>query len=622
MSNEDLLKGVVDPVNMREVTSQHDFGFVGEDVNFSPTRNVPGFKQTTNFTPKYSTADIEKKGKKKNLISKFFSDMSRLGMTYDDKVIENMRAIPADKSMLPKDEQLLNSDLFNGMLSSWKKKADKDKNFFEKDYQAKREALRSLATQPELEDILDTMTNECVVYDSMYTYFLEPYFNPQDMNDFSPDMQTKINTSMTNGFRALYKMLEWKTRAWDDFKRWLIEGILAFEIVYDSLNNPTKIIGIIPVDPVTLTRKFENNKWYWIQYKDVMGKERKLLDNQIIYIEYQDTRAISRVSYLERLVRPFNVYRIIEQAQIIWTVTNAQYKLKFSIPTKGASRANAAQMVASAMNRYKEDIKFIQDTGELTINGKTNLPFNKEYWMPNGDDGSPEIDVIGNEGPELNDCDQIKYFKNYLYKVSKIPLSRFDQESGESWFGADASSYARTEIDFARFVHRLRNTFAQIIIKPLQLQIALDVPELRENRMFLNSLQMEWKSYNLFEELMEIELMQKRVEHIQTMKESLVDMTADGSEVSFFSSEFLVKKYLKLSEADLKLNNELKKKELEEFNLAGSEDSGSGYESLDADELADILNEAHNVVARRAKKQVKKRRKKNEEPRFVNDDEE
>ena len=84
-----------------------------------------------------------------------------------------------------------------------------------------------------------------------------------------------------------------------------------------------------------VSRKFENGKWYWYQFKDVQGKERKLLDIQIVFIQYQETNCITRQSYLERLVRPFNIYRIIEQAQIIWTVTNAQSKMMFTIPKIG-----------------------------------------------------------------------------------------------------------------------------------------------------------------------------------------------------------------------------------------------------------------------------------------------
>ena len=551
--------------NIREAQPSQEF------ITEASNGSIPGFKETTNFRPRYSNNPT--KEKKKRTIARFFSDMSRFGMTYDDDVIANMRAIPADKNLLPKPFQLQNQDLFTMAANNWKVKANQDKNLFEKDLAQKREALRKLAIQPELEDILDTMANECIVYDSDFTYFAEPFIETQELKDIKPAMRKKINQAMEKHFRRLYKMLNWKYRAWDDFKRFLVEGTLAWEIVWDSLENPKEIIGMVPVDPATLTRKFENNKWYWVQFKGMNGKERTLMDAQLVLIEYQETNCITRQSYLERLIRPFNIYRIVEQAQLIWTITNASFKLQFTIPTKGMNQALMAQTVNSAMNRYKEDIKFEIETGELTINGKTNMPFNKEYWMPESDSGSPQIETIGGDGPDLNDNDQLKYFKNQLYKISKIPLNRFDQESGETWFGADATSVARTEIDFGRFVQRLRNIFSQIMIKPLQLQLAKDFPELQENRQILEGLSMQYHSYNLFEEMMDLELMQKRIDFITSVKESMVDMDTEGNEIKFFSSKFLVQKYLKLSTQDLDLNDKLKQEEIEDLNLAGDKDN-------------------------------------------------
>lgn len=572
--------------------------------------NIPGFKQTTNFKPKYAHEQETKK--KKRTIAKIFSSLSKWGMDYDDDIIKNVRAIPADKNLLPKSFQLENQDLFSQLSSGWKVKSNADKNFFEKDFAVKRTALRQLAVQPELEDILDTMTNESIVYDSNYVYFAEPYIDVNDMSDFTTETQDKIKECMSRNYKKLYRMLKWRTNAWDDFKRYLIEGILSWEIVFDSLEKPTKIIGMVPIDAATLTRKYENGKWYWVQYKGIQGKERKLLDSQVVYITYQDTNVVNRLSYLERLVRPFNIYRIIEQAQIVWTVTNAQYKMKFTVPTKNMNRVLAQQTLNSAMNRYKEDIKFVSDTGELTINGQVNMPFNKEYWMPDNENGTPEIESIGGDGPELNDNDQLKYFKNILYKISKIPLNRFDQENSESWFGTDASSYARTEIDFGRYVARLRNTFSQIILKPLQVQMCLDIPELADNKEFLDCIQLHYKSYNLFEELMEMELMQKRVEFIQSMKDGLVDMDKEGNEIKFWSSEFLVKKYLHLSEADLATNKKLKDEETERLNLAGNESNeegdDAGWESLNDDDK-NILLEMLKNKKEELKEEIDKKKK-------------
>ena len=602
-------------ISSKEIQESSDM-LIGEGYSLTQ-QNIPGFKETTNFHPRYAT-QVEKK-KKKNLIAKFFSNMSRLGMDYEDDVIANMRAIPADKNLLPKENQLQQQDLFQQLSSAWKVKQNADKNFFEKDFPQKRDALRKLALQPELEDILDTMTDESIVYDSDYTYFAEPFIEQQELNELEKKARKKISEEMNKIYRSLYKMLNWKYRAWDDFKRFLVEGILAWEIVYDSLEKPTKIIGLIPLDPATLTKKFNNNKWYWVQFKGMNGKERTLLDSQVIYISYQETNCISRLSYLERLIRPFNIYRIVEQAQLIWTITNASYKMKFTIPVKGMNKTMGMQTISSAMNRYKEDIKFQGETGELTINGQVNMPFNKEYWFPETESGSPEIESIGGDGPELNDNDQLKFFKNQLYKVSKIPISRFDQEAGETWFGTDATSAARIEINFARFITRLRNQFSQIIIKPLQLQLSLMMPELQGNRQILEAISLKYHSYNLFEEMMDIELMQKRVDFIQTMKESMVDMDVEGNDIKFFSSKYLVGKYLKLPAQDLELNAKLKQEEIEELNLAGDPDRTP--EDGSNESLEDIIPNITEDLKERIKKAVlKKKRKKKKSAKNDNED--
>lgn len=540
--------------------------------------DVPGMKETYKFIPKYSKQDIENAEKKsKRKIAKFFSNLSRLGMNYDEQVIKNMRAVPADKDLIPKENQPMFNDLFQQLQSAWKQKTNTSMSFYEKDLDVKRESLRELAMQPELEDILDTFCNEAIVYDSNFVYFAEPYMDDKDLSDFNNELIDQINQSVSDNFKRFYKMLRWRTRAWDDFKRYLIEGALAWEIVYDSLEKPKKIIGLVPIDPATLTKKFEHDKWYWIQYKDVTGKERKLLDAQVVYIQFQETDSISRTSYLERLIRPFNIYRIIEQAQIIFCVTNAQYKMKFTIPVKGMNKALGSQTINSAMNRYREDIKFISESGELTINGQSQMPFNKEYWMAESESGTPEIDTIGGDnGPDLLDSDYLKFFKNNLYKVSKIPLNRFDMEDSQGWFGTDAESYARNEIDFGRYVTRQRNIFSQIILKPIWIQLCLDIPEMQKNREFQDCIQLHYNSYNLFEEMMELQLMDKRIESLNNMKE-LQDMDIEGNEVTFFASKFLVQKYLHMSDADLKLNEKYKQEEVEKFNLAGSTDYSEKY---------------------------------------------
>ena len=119
----------------------------------------------------------------------------------------------------------------------------------------------------------------------------------------------------------------------------------------------------------------------------------------------------------------------------------------------------------------------------------------------------------------------------------------------------------RDEINFGRFVSRLRNTFIQIILKPLRIQVALTVPDIKNDKRILDAISFRFNTYNQFSEMMDIEIMTKRVEFIGTMKDSLTITDSEGEEKPFFSPKFLIIKYLKMSEADLELNEKYKLEE-------------------------------------------------------------
>ena len=520
--------------------------------------------------------------KKPSQISKILRTLSHYGQNYSDKVYKNMIAIPADKALQPKDPMLQQSIYgTTGFLNNWKVKPEEEKAFNEKTLDQRREILRKMAMQSELEDILDIMANECIVYDDDESYICNPFLDTALIQELNEKSAEEINKSIESSFYKLYMLLDWKRIAWNNFKRYLIEGVLSFEIIYDSLENPKSIIGIIPIDPATLTKVIEDNVTKWIQFKDVVGRERSLLDSQVIYIKYEDSGVSTRQSYLERLIRPFNLYRIVEQAQVIWTVTQSSFKTMFTIPVGGMNRAKGSQTLNQAMNRYKEDISFNTETGELMINGKMNMPFNKEYWMPENEQGTPTIETVVDNGPQLNDSDQLKYFEDKLFKMSKIPSSRFDKDAQSTWFGSDPTQQLREEINFGRFVTRIRNSFGEILLKPLRIQLTLSIPDIKNDKRILDAISLRWNSYNQFEEMANIEIMSKRVEFIGTMKDSLTVIDDEsGEEVPYFSPKFLILKYLKMSEADLELNEKYKMEE----KLAKMKNGDTGLDENPEDE--------------------------------------
>lgn len=534
-----------------------------------------------NINESYSPNYTQKKPSK---ISAILSQLSKYGMSYDDQIYKNMKAIPADKLLQPKDENMLVQTLYSN--SNWKVKPESEKTFSEKTLDQKREILRKLAAQPEIEDILDVMADECIVYDDEEIYICFPYVDNTVVQDLNEQSLNEIRDAVNSIFYRMYLLTGWRTNAWSLFRRWLVDGDIAFEIIYDDIENPKNVIGIVDIDPATLTKTVDKGITYWVQFKDVMGRERKLLDSQVVYIKYEDSGVVERQSYLERLIRPFNVYRIIEQAQIIWTVTQSSFKTIFTIPVQGMSRARGLQTLNAAMNRYKEDISFNGDTGELKINGKMMLPFTREYFMPENENGRPEMETLTDQGPSLMDSEQLKWFEGKLYRMSKIPESRFDRDNPPTWFGTDPSQQLRDEIKFSRFTSRLQHMFAEIILKPMRIQLALQLPDLKNDKRILDAVSVHFNSYNYFVELMEGEIDLKRLDHIQTLRDTFTTQDDEGNDVSYFSNEFLLVKYLKMSNADLELNAKYKAKE-EAIKKAKEkkDDNGEDDEDKSNDEL-------------------------------------
>ena len=88
--------------------------------------------------------------------------------------------------------------------------------------------------------------------------------------------------------------------------------------------------------------------------------------------------------------------------------------------------------------------------------------------------------------------------------------------------------------------------------------MCLDFPEIKEDDAFKAQIGVKYNTMNIFEEMKEIEILQKRLDFVTSMKDGLVDTDANMNEVKYFASEFLIQRFLGLSNDDLRLNKKLK----------------------------------------------------------------
>lgn len=477
---------------------------------------------------------------------------ARLGIRYDDMVIKQSYALGAKEGAARLAGSGSDDEDFLYSLAQQDTGNSKYIAYYAKDYATRRDFLRTFASNSEIETILEIVTDECIVLDEQ-----QRFCYPSKIENAKEDIQELFE----DNFDKIYNY--WKfndaNSAWDLMKQFLTDGIIAFEIVWDE--NMKRIIGFKELDAVTLEPGVEPDETgkmrsVWYQFQDDPKLMKKMLDVQIIYISFAKDGQ-NRFSYLERLVRSFNLMRVMETTRVSWAVMNSSFRMKMVVPVGTKSKQKAHQSVAAIQNFYKEDARLDNESGELTVNGKPNIPFYKNYVFPSKNGEQIDISAVGGDGPELSDMGQVEYFKQKLKEDSRVPLSRFSsggQASG-STYQSDNSNVERDEIRFSRFVNRLRSIYQEIMMKPLYLQMIMDKPELAEDELFKSKIGIRFNKDNYFDQIKQQEINKKQSEFVEAMAAMA---GADGT--PFFNKDVLINFYLQLPPELLEMNQTAKDK--------------------------------------------------------------
>lgn len=496
-------------------------------------------------------------------ILKSLGGLGTFGMDYKDMVIKDSMAIGISEANMRERFGFAQDDEdFIYSMAAQDTTNQKYIAYFDKDIPYKREFIKTFALNAEIEYILDTICDEAIVYDRK-NFFCHPTVPKMDISD-------EVADSLRKNFRKLYVLQNFTNgiTGWDYFRQLLVEGFLAFEIIYSS--DGKNIVGFKELDAVSLTPMVEKNSQgemdtIWWQYYGEATRQRKLLDAQVIYISYAKSNSVARTSYCERLIRSYNLLKIMEHSRIIWNVMNAQYRIKMTVPIGSKSPQKAKETLGELMSVYKEDIKLDTTSGELAINGRPDLQFYKNYLFPQTGGESTKVETINSQGPNLNIMDSVVYFYNKLRQDSKIPYNRFSSRMGSgsgNTFKVAADGVERDEVRFAKFITRIRSVFQEIMIKPLWIQMCLDYPALKSDIEFKSQLGIKFESDNTFGESREIEQLLKNITFINGLAE--IKETINDEESQYFDQDFLISRHLEISNEDLETNEIYKKKAEEE----------------------------------------------------------
>lgn len=537
--------------------------------------------------------------------SSALSNLSKFGTRHEDLLLKNSQAIGFIEGQLQArtTRSNLNDDLLKFSMAisdTTSQLRTKALAFFQLDYVVKRERLRDIASNGEIEFVLETIVDDMIVHDdeSRFAY-------PRDLTgkimyrgttkEERLIFQEKVIDKYNDNYEKIYTTWGFAEgiAAWQYAFQFLVEGHLTFEIIYDNLEKPTEIIGFKELDPASIAPQLQKDakgKIYmqWLQYDQQNGSTRVLTDSQVIYISYSNHFRTKRISFVERLIRSFNLLRIIEHSKVIWHVMNAPIRLTTSVPIGSKSFQKGQEDVREFINMFKEDIYFNGDTGELQVDGKPNILFYKNYVTPVNDQNQQiKIEPLSIPGPNLSGSELLNYFYKKLKMDSKIPYSRWEGQSGMGAFTLNAEGITREEVRYQKFINRLRSAFSELLVKPWYLQMCLDFPELADDYKFNNAIGIKYNNDNVFEEMKKNEIEAKRIASFQAKKGVLKD---DGT--PYFATEYLIREELKMNEADIKSNQHWFDQQAEDEAAKAGAGGGSGAGSAPSGAAAPPAAEA------------------------------
>lgn len=439
--------------------------------------------------------------------------------------------------------------------------------YFNLDHNAKSDIelvnkYREMMLHPEVEVAIDDIVNEAINYDENG----EILKLALDRLNADP----KIKAVIHQEFQTVLNLLDLRTKAYDLFKKWYVDGRLYFHMVIDDQNrsrgiqelryvDPRKIKKVVEfeekLDPETQISNrvvknqyfvYNNNGFVDIDNNQNMQKTAiqaiKIAVDSIIFADSGITDKTNKMvlSYLHKAIKPLNQLRALEDAAVIYRLSRAPERRIFYVDVGNLPNMKAEQYLRDMQTRHKNKLVYDSATGEIRDDRKF-MTMLEDYWIPRREGGKgTQIDTLPG-GTNLGEIEDINYFQTKLYKALNVPVSRL--EAQVSYTLGRASEINRDEVKFHKFIKRLRMKFTEVIYHALETQLALkgymNRDEFKAIRPYI---EFKFKENNFFTELKELEVMRERLSILRD---------ANDYVGVYFSSNYIKKNILRMSDKEI-----------------------------------------------------------------------
>ena len=251
-------------------------------------------------------------------------------------------------------------------------------------------------------------------------------------------------------------------------------------------------------------------------------------------------------SVLETIFRVFKQKELLEDAVLIYRVSRAPERRVFKIDVGNMP----SHMAMAFVERVKNEIhqrRIPSHTGggnNIMDSGYNPLSINEDYFFPQTADGrGSSVDTLPG-GANLGEIDDLKYFNNKMCRGLRVPSSYLPtgpDDSDRPMTDGRVGTALIQEYRFNQYCERLQ----RLIIEKLD----------DEFKMF-----MKWRGFNIDAGLFSVTF--NPPQNFASYRESELDTTRVSTystleQIPYFSKRFLLKRYLGLTEEEIRENEEL-----------------------------------------------------------------
>src|ERR1035437_6887376 len=435
---------------------------------------------------------------------------------------------------------------------------------------------RDISLYPEVDSALQDIVNEAIP--------MEPDTDVVTLNRDHWTQSETVKQKFFDEFDTVKKLIYFETMASDMFRRWYVDGRMFFQIIVDKKHLEEGIQKLIPLDAVKVKKIKEITKEQTPQGADIIKKIEeyfiynengfgaknsntqgaagqsegtatrglKISPDAIIHVTsaYIDQTTGMALSYLHKAIRPINQLRMLEDATVVYFIARAPERRVFYVDVGNLPKLKAEQYLKDIMNRYRNKIVYDARTGDVK-NDKKYMSMLEDFWMPRRD-GSKGTEIQALPGAQniTGYLDSLEWFKEKMYESLNIPKSRLQQESGFSM--GQSTSISRDEVTFQKFIDRLRNKFAQLILDTLATQLSLTGTVNKDEWAEIKSyIKLDFQKDNYFSELKEQEIWTSRFTMVQLIDPALQ---------KYISKEWVQRTVLMMNDDDIvKMNKQMAK---------------------------------------------------------------